>query len=196
MDKIAETMDHLAHEIAAGRSAMREARSTGSADAWQKILRSKDFWSVRHDDMHSVRHMSATELQQSIVEDLVTVAVAKARGAAATYPPAQMFRHLGDRDRPAMRDRLLHAMDAVMATDMVVRDQQGYALRPDVLDKAMDFCGVYYDLSKPEELDVFDDMLAVGGPELAGDLFTDVATALDAGEGEGEAEPEPPAFRR
>lgn len=172
-----DVFSQLAHEIAAARGAMAAARAAGTPEAWEGILAAPDFWSVRHDGMHSVTNMTREEQQQSIVEDLLFVEVERARGAAASYPVTQLHRHLGRIDHPAIRARLSQALEVTMARGLVVPVDGGLALAPDGLRAAMSFCGVYYDLDNladPED-DVFDDLVAAGGPELAGDVFADVA---------------------
>jgi hypothetical protein len=80
----------VASSLIAGRLLLQAAQQTGSAAAWADVLAFPDFWSLRHEvGGHSVRNMTDEEIGMSIVEDMIFVAAAIARGAAAVYPKGQ-----------------------------------------------------------------------------------------------------------
>lgn len=171
---------HIANELMRTRVLLETAQRLGTEESWENVLAEPDVWSLRHDGEadYSVRYMSDVEIHQSLIEDLLFVAVETHRGSAGSYPISQATRHLGEASEQAVRVEI--AIKAMLIVGCVLRNQDDtLVINPTHLKEAQDFCGVYViDWDIDNSTDVIDDILAVGGRPLLIDALTDAIKSL------------------
>ena len=184
----------VAQEIECGRALQEVAEQSGKASDWEAVLAFAPLWSVREnrDEGYSTLTMAPDELAKAVVEDVLMVEIHAARGAAATYPRAQLSRHLGTMAvRPLLR-RVEGALDTAVRLGLLhwTADGEGLTIPAERLRDAMAFAGVFYDDPLSEHMDVLDTMLTVGGAPLVADMFSGWADEFAAqNEGDQVAKP-------
>jgi hypothetical protein len=169
----------IANSLMEGRDLLETAQKSGSPSDWERVLAYPDFWAVRHEKggVYSVKAMTDEEIRQSIVEDLLFVAVETARGSATSYPCLQAIRHLGTATDQI--PRINKAIVDVIASGMVLLSEDAHLqIDPTKIDAAQAFSGVYvfeWDAASEDWVDL---MISAGGEALLGDAIDDLAAEL------------------
>jgi hypothetical protein len=171
--------EQLSKDIANGRSIMAKACITGKEADWHKYLEQESAWSLTNDEYNSVYVMSDLELEQSIVEDVLTAWNAKNKGAFGSYPLEQIERFLGcHRQKENMKIRLQKAVVNVVSRNLIKYENGNLCIVAGKEEEAQNFAGVYFFETEDDEYDIVDTHLMAGGTSLLSEAFQDIAHQL------------------
>lgn len=174
-----DACDQLSKDIANGRSIMAKACISGSEEDWRQYLAQESAWSLTNDEYNSVFVMNDLELEQSIVEDVLTAWNAKNKGAFGNYPLEQIERFLGNhRQKDNMKIRLQQAVVNVVSRNLIKYDDGNLCIVTGKEDEAQDFAGVYFFEAEDDEYDIVDTHLMSGGTSLLSEAFQDIGYQL------------------
>lgn len=172
------------------RLLMKAAQESHSEADWEAVLANSSSWMIRHDKSeHSVCFMTAKQIEQAVIEDLLFVYVQKGFGAYGVYPEKQAYRYLGNTAQ-RQTPRIQFAIGNLIDRGYIIREMNSRAdkyrgqldlrLNPDKLKEVQEFSETYiFDLvGDDDDPDVISSITNVGGTSLLGEIVDEILTDL------------------